>query len=1334
MISIVIPVGTASREELRKSVDSVFLQISEDWELILLKGEKTDSSAADFADKVSFGEHVRIAEASGDEDSAVSAAAAAFSEITGEYVFFLRAGDTVSEKFTEEVSAFLSQDSKTTLLYCDDDICDKGGRALGRLSGKPDYSPDTLLSFMYMNDGLICDRKWMQQALSYAEARRKELCSEEDAGAVAAAYEAADSVIVFFEAVLYDAVLRITEKLDKSQIGHIRKVLYFRSEKNEYRRREETASGQLQTLINRIQSEALARRNISAHLEPVQGLSPEERIVYDCPDDVKVSIVILSKDHPSMLEECLESIRRHTQQLAYETIVVDNGSTDENRNKILGLSEEYDFGYYYQPEDFNFSALCNFGAKQAKGNLLLFLNDDIKVLSDGWLMRMAGQALLPYAGAVGAKLLYPESDRIQHIGIVNGKNGPTHLLMGRTDDCVYDGGRNRLTCNCLAVTGACLMVEKSKYDQVGGMNPEYAVAYNDVDLCLRLLEAGYENAVRNDSVLVHYESVTRGKDADSTKGTERLVRERNLLYTEHPVIAEGWDPYYQSVSALEENEAAASAARPEPADIQPLYDAALSGLEEDSVQIEEVYELPDGVIIRGQVRSGRWQKDCMDAFLLLTGKNDEQFRISLDKSVWSEENRNSGPRSFLFKLDNDMLNRERTAYRLSYIIFAARSVEEESHASGFSRRRKESHTQIQNLHMGLELSSGIPGKKARYPRMVRCLPEKIQTVYGEGVSFRTFDLEKDGTLNLEGAIHMAGGKPGYRKVYLAAWQTEQTVYYELQGEYGKTFTGFRGQIPAFSGQILGIAVYDLERRICILYPVRERALRGLHSNRKDWWNVPYYGYAGENEKEFFADPKKFTIFVILKNPVLMRHLPGLVESVKRQDYPLWNLVLIGTEKTGFYNQGQLEDILKEDTRIRLRTFEEENRMADLINREVQEDESEFICFVGQDDRLAEQALSTIMRYIRLHRQAACFYSDEVNIDETGQYLELYRKPSFNPDFACTSGMMNRLLVIRKDLFEKIGGVRNGYLAALSYDLVLRCIEQAKEVVHIPEVLYHYRKSTVKERGRYRLAEDRERLRAIREHFERTGSSGAYAERMPEGRYLRMHYPVKDPCCVTVIIPCLRIGNPQSVRECIKSVTENTTYKNYEVLLLGQKDELKKALGSEDEPCKEDGRIRVIDPASLPSDMNAALKTAAEQFAEGSYIIKLQHNCLVKTADWIEQLLSNCQRQEIGAVCGKCSMDNVVISCGLQKELPGEPCSEYENPVEHLLGHPLPINCGLLKDDPGYMGRAAVQQNVEVVSGECFMTSREEFIRTNALMIPVSGRSTVLPQVQFELFR
>ena len=288
-----------------------------------------------------------------------------------------------------------------------------------------------------------------------------------------------------------------------------------------------------------------------------------------------VSIIIPSKDNVDMLFKCFASILStvnvsqdvtgDVDVCRLEIILVDNGSSCENKTKISekinDLSAKYKeiaFTYIYEEAEFNFSNMCNTGASKSGGDFLLFLNDDVTAVKGGWLKKMISYAALDKAGAVGVKLLYPDkeaaaksaagsgeaevSSRIQHCGIVNSRIGPMHVFGGKTDLCEYGGGYNKKVVYPIAVTGACLMIRRSTFEDAGGFYSSLAVAFNDVDLCYTLVDKGYRNICLNNIHLIHHESYTRGNDALSMQKSVRLSKELRLLKERH-ISLMGRDPF-----------------------------------------------------------------------------------------------------------------------------------------------------------------------------------------------------------------------------------------------------------------------------------------------------------------------------------------------------------------------------------------------------------------------------------------------------------------------------------------------------------------------------------------------------------------------------------------------------------------------------------------------------------------------------------------------------------------------------------------------------------------------------------------------------------------------
>ena len=263
----------------------------------------------------------------------------------------------------------------------------------------------------------------------------------------------------------------------------------------------------------------------------------------------KLSIIIPTKDHPAMLSRCLKSLNDNADISDIELVIVDNGSDEKNKKAYEDLFDRLrkskhisNIEYLHKKAEFNFARMCNRGAKRAAGDFLLFLNDDTYFSDAAGLKTLMCQAAAAGIGAVGAKLLYPDGS-LQHAGVTNLITGPAHKLQGLRADTYPYFNFAMTQMNMLAVTAACLMIKKSRFTGIGGFDESFEVAYNDVDLCMRLFEKGYRNVQRNDIWLYHDESVSRGNDLEDTGKWERLAAERMRLYKNHKG-SYGADPYY----------------------------------------------------------------------------------------------------------------------------------------------------------------------------------------------------------------------------------------------------------------------------------------------------------------------------------------------------------------------------------------------------------------------------------------------------------------------------------------------------------------------------------------------------------------------------------------------------------------------------------------------------------------------------------------------------------------------------------------------------------------------------------------------------------------------
>ncbi len=423
-----------------------------------------------------------------------------------DFVVLCQKNGTLREGAFTLLAAAFDFVQQAQVLYGDEDFLDADGRRKEPWY-KPAWSPDTYLSQFYLGS-VIAVRKgvWDRGIQNLPEWKEK----EKQAKQIQEEKNGCTITCIFFEKCeeIKDIMLHILEGVGGFEknchtICRYGEILFHVSSKEVWEDYLETVS------------------------QPTERYSTEGL----------VSVIIPSKDNPAVLKKCIDSMNGLSD---IELIVVDNGSSEENRKaieKIVGEGK-----YLYRPMSFNFSKMCNLGAREAKGRYLLFLNDDIEAQGTTWLDKMKEKASQNYVGAVGLKLYYPQSQKIQHAGITNLPVGPVHKLQFAEDDKSYYFNRNRGAWNCMAVTGACLLIDAEKYKEVGGFKTNLQVAYNDVELGFALYEAGYQNVVILDEFAYHHESLSRGDDITKEK-RERLLREQKTLYEMHPAW-KGTDPYY----------------------------------------------------------------------------------------------------------------------------------------------------------------------------------------------------------------------------------------------------------------------------------------------------------------------------------------------------------------------------------------------------------------------------------------------------------------------------------------------------------------------------------------------------------------------------------------------------------------------------------------------------------------------------------------------------------------------------------------------------------------------------------------------------------------------
>ena len=464
------------------------------------------------------------------ENNTVKQVMEAAEKVSTEYVVLCSADYELCENYEKKVSHYILIQKKAgrnlQYIYSDSDIINDNGKRENP-DCKPDYSWNTLLSFNYIGNVFAVKKQFFLHRMN----------------------EFIDNFGSDSKFDSYKTSLFLLSDNSAENVGHIHQILAHK--KADYK--EESDISDYKCLLPELKNKNVCVVT-DKHNKNVQ------HIHYPLSENDCVSIIIPSKDNPEILKVCLESIKKYTKHTKYEIVVIDNGSNEDNRNEYKKLIAEFgeNASYTYERFDFNFSKMCNIGAKKATGNMLLFLNDDIEIIGQDyedtdWLSVLAGQAKQESTGAVGAKLLYPDSSYIQHVGVINYESSCfAHLYAKAVDDENIKAHRNYADYDCLCVTGACFMLEKAKFDKAGGFDEAFEVTHNDVDICLTLYEQGYYNVLRNDVVLFHHESFSRGDDEVDEEKNRRNMHARDLTYEKHPKL-EKYDPFYSPLLTQTEN-------------------------------------------------------------------------------------------------------------------------------------------------------------------------------------------------------------------------------------------------------------------------------------------------------------------------------------------------------------------------------------------------------------------------------------------------------------------------------------------------------------------------------------------------------------------------------------------------------------------------------------------------------------------------------------------------------------------------------------------------------------------------------------------------------------
>jgi O-antigen biosynthesis protein len=515
--AVTIPVYKPSLVFFWRCVRSVIDQVYPHWELCLCDdGSEDPQLDALFARLPSIDPRIRVTKLP--KNGGISAATNAALDLSdAEHVAFMDHDDELTPDALAEVALALAADPTIDVLYTDEDKIDEADRRFAPFF-KPDWSPDYLLSCAYTGHLSVVRRSLV-----------------EEVGRLRSAFDGSQD---------HDLMLRTTERA--RTIAHLPKILYH------WRAIEGSAASSSEAKPwaheagYRVVQDAMDRRGEPAEILP-GAFAGARRVKRQIVGNPRVDVIIPFRDGGSLLHRCIEALELHAGYDNWHGYLVDNGSWEPETLALVDiLAKDERYTVLHDPSPFNWSRINNDAAAQGDGELLLFLNNDIEATHDGWLSALVEHGQRPEVGAVGGKLRYPDGS-IQHAGLIIGMGGIAGHAF-RYCPTWHSGyfGMARVIRDFTAVTGACMLVRRSVFDELDGFDDELAVSYNDVDFCLRLRERGYLVVYTPYAELVHHESVTRGMGEAGVEEHRMLGRWRELY--------ERGDPYFNPNLSLAHSE------------------------------------------------------------------------------------------------------------------------------------------------------------------------------------------------------------------------------------------------------------------------------------------------------------------------------------------------------------------------------------------------------------------------------------------------------------------------------------------------------------------------------------------------------------------------------------------------------------------------------------------------------------------------------------------------------------------------------------------------------------------------------------------------------------
>lgn len=420
-------------------------------------------------------------------------------------------------------------------------------------------------------------------------------------------------------------------------------------------------------------------------------------------------------------------------------------------------------------------------------------------------------------------------------------------------------------------------------------------------------------------------------------------------------------------------------------------------------------------------------------------------------------------------------------------------------------------------------------------------------------------------------------------------------------------------------------------------------------------------------------------------------LRQMIESLIVQTYSNWELCIVNASPDNEEMQKVLAEYSAGDSRVRFCNLKENFGIAENTNRAFAMTKGEFVGLLDHDDLLAPNALYEIVKILQDHPQADALYTDEDKVTtELDEHFQPHLKPDFNLDLLRSNNYICHFFVVRKSIVEKAGGFRKEFDGAQDYDFIFRCTENAGEVLHVPEILYHWRthKASTADNPASKMYAFEAGKRAIEAHLERTGTKGEVSHTQDLGFY-RVKYPVQGKPLVSVIIP--NKDEKETLQTCLEMLEKNTGYQNFEIIIVENNsttDEIFRYY-------KELSGNRKIHLLRWGKEFNySAINNFAVAHAKGEYLLFLNNDVKSINPDWLEEMLGVCQRPEVGGVGAKLIyLDNTIQHAGCVIGMGG------------IAGH---MFVDMPADRTGYLHKASLLQDMSAVTAACLLMKKEVF--------------------------